>query len=119
MALVGQESHSAEQISSEQVIDPGDCIQMPRGVPVATVAIGNAANAGLLAARILATSKAQLLERMLAYQVTKSAPWNLILLTCQIGRFWNRVQPHCSSPQHHDETRAIAGEHAENRLVQG
>ncbi len=31
-------------------------VQMPKGVPVATVAIGNAANAGLLAARILATS---------------------------------------------------------------
>ena len=43
-------------------------VQMPRGVPVATVAIGNAANAGLLAARILATSDPQLLQRMLAYQ---------------------------------------------------
>ena len=31
-------------------------VQMPRGVPVATVAIGGAANAGLLAARILATA---------------------------------------------------------------
>jgi len=30
-------------------------LQMPKGVPVATVAIGNAANAGLLALRILAT----------------------------------------------------------------
>jgi len=28
-------------------------VQMPRGIPVATVAIGNAANAGLLAVRIL------------------------------------------------------------------
>ena len=42
--------------------------QMPRGVPVATVAIGNAANAGLLAARILAASDAALQERMLAHQ---------------------------------------------------
>ncbi len=31
-------------------------VQMPRGVPVATVAVGNAANAGLLAARIIGVS---------------------------------------------------------------
>ena len=31
-------------------------VQMPRGIPVATVAIGNATNAGLLAVRILAAS---------------------------------------------------------------
>jgi phosphoribosylcarboxyaminoimidazole (NCAIR) mutase len=41
---------------------------MPKGVPVATVAIGNAANAGLLAVRILATADPALLRRMLAYQ---------------------------------------------------
>jgi 5-(carboxyamino)imidazole ribonucleotide mutase len=33
-------------------------VQMPAGIPVATVGIGNAKNAGLLAARILATSDA-------------------------------------------------------------
>jgi phosphoribosylaminoimidazole carboxylase len=43
-------------------------VQMPKGVPVATVAIGNAANAGLLAVRILAGTDAALLEKMLAYQ---------------------------------------------------
>ena len=43
-------------------------VQMPAGVPVATVAIGNARNAGLLAARILATSDADLQAKMLAYQ---------------------------------------------------
>merc|ERR1712003_315223 len=32
-------------------------VQMPRGIPVATVAIGNAMNAGLLAVRILSSSK--------------------------------------------------------------
>jgi 5-(carboxyamino)imidazole ribonucleotide mutase len=42
-------------------------VQMPTGVPVATVAIGNAANAGLLAVRILATSDAALTERLLRY----------------------------------------------------
>jgi phosphoribosylaminoimidazole carboxylase len=43
-------------------------VQMPRGVPVATVAIGNAANAGLLAVRILATADPALQQRMLDYQ---------------------------------------------------
>lgn len=38
-------------------------VQMPKGVPVATVAIGNAANAGLLAVRILATSDPELQVR--------------------------------------------------------
>ncbi|MBF6590589.1 MAG: 5-(carboxyamino)imidazole ribonucleotide mutase [Ktedonobacterales bacterium] len=44
-------------------------VQMPAGVPVATVAIGNARNAGLLAMRILAASDPDLRARMLAYQV--------------------------------------------------
>ncbi|KAK9819561.1 hypothetical protein WJX81_003984 [Elliptochloris bilobata] len=48
-------------------------VQMPRGVPVATVAIGNAANAGLLAARILAASDAALQERVLAHQARMEA----------------------------------------------
>ena len=43
-------------------------VQMPAGVPVATVAIGNARNAGLLAVRILAASDPALQARMLAYQ---------------------------------------------------
>lgn len=38
--------------------------QMPRGIPVATVAIGNAENAALLAAEILAISDASLAERL-------------------------------------------------------
>src|SRR5579859_4990382 len=48
-------------------------VQMPAGVPVATVAIGNARNAGLLAVRILAASDATLRERMLAYQAEMAA----------------------------------------------
>ena len=44
-------------------------VQMPRGVPVATVAIGNAMNAGLLAVRILSTSRADLRQKMADYQV--------------------------------------------------
>jgi 5-(carboxyamino)imidazole ribonucleotide mutase len=43
-------------------------VQMPAGVPVATVAIGNARNAGLLAVRILAASDAGLRERMVRFQ---------------------------------------------------
>lgn len=43
-------------------------VQMPAGVPVATVSIGGARNAGLLAARILAASDPALLEQMRAFQ---------------------------------------------------
>lgn len=47
-------------------------VQMPSGVPVATVSIGNAKNAALLAARILGTGEGpqaeQMRERMLQYQ---------------------------------------------------
>jgi 5-(carboxyamino)imidazole ribonucleotide mutase len=42
--------------------------QMPAGVPVATVAIGNARNAGLLAVRILAVGDPALLEAMKLFQ---------------------------------------------------
>ena len=47
-------------------------VQMPAGIPVATVAIGNAKNAGLLAIQILAVSQPQLLERILDYRKTLS-----------------------------------------------
>ncbi len=43
-------------------------VQMPGGIPVATVAIGNAKNAGLLAVRILATADSSLRDAMRAYQ---------------------------------------------------
>jgi 5-(carboxyamino)imidazole ribonucleotide mutase len=42
--------------------------QMPAGVPVATVAVGNARNAGLLAVRILGASDPDLRASMLAFQ---------------------------------------------------
>lgn len=42
-------------------------VQMPSGIPVATVAINGGANAGLLAAKILATSDAALLDKVKAY----------------------------------------------------
>jgi 5-(carboxyamino)imidazole ribonucleotide mutase len=43
-------------------------VQMPAGVPVATVSVGGARNAGLLAVRILAASDANLLTRMESFQ---------------------------------------------------
>ncbi len=43
-------------------------VQMPKGVPVATVAIDNAANAGLLAARIVGTFDAKVQSRLEQYQ---------------------------------------------------
>ena len=43
-------------------------VQMPAGVPVATVSIGGARNAGLLAVRILGASDVSLRERMSAFQ---------------------------------------------------
>lgn len=43
-------------------------VQMPGGVPVATVAIGGGRNAGLLAVRVLASSDSRLLRRMQQFQ---------------------------------------------------
>lgn len=43
-------------------------VQMPRGIPVATVAIGNAENAALLAIAILALTDPALAERLAAYR---------------------------------------------------
>ena len=43
-------------------------VQMPAGVPVATVAIGQAHNAGLLAVQIVASADAALLQRLLDYK---------------------------------------------------
>ena len=44
-------------------------VQMPSGIPVATVAINGGQNAGLLAAKILATSDASLLSKLKAYSL--------------------------------------------------
>ena len=43
-------------------------VQMPSGIPVATVAINGGANAGILAAKILATSDAELLAKLKSYR---------------------------------------------------
>jgi len=47
-------------------------VQMPRGIPVATVAIGNAENAAILAVEILALGDAALAERLLEYRADQT-----------------------------------------------
>ena len=47
-------------------------VQMPRGIPVATVAIGGAENAGLLATQILALADEELAERLAEYRIRQS-----------------------------------------------
>ncbi|WIM68246.1 5-(carboxyamino)imidazole ribonucleotide mutase [Corynebacterium breve] len=48
-------------------------VQMPSGVPVATVSIGGAKNAGLLAVQILGTGNDELMQRMADYQANMAA----------------------------------------------
>jgi len=48
-------------------------VQMPAGIPVATVAVGGARNAGLLAVRILAAADDELRARMVEFQVRLTA----------------------------------------------
>jgi len=48
-------------------------VQMPNGIPVATVAIGGARNAGILAARILATSDPELAKKLEAFAAENNA----------------------------------------------
>ncbi len=60
-------------IKSSNSIDGWDSmlsiLQMPNGVPVATVAVNAAKNAGILAAQILATADQTLSDRMVAYKL--------------------------------------------------
>lgn len=59
-------------VKSSNSLDGWDSIlsilQMPEGVPVATVALNAARNAGILAAQMLATSDEKLLERIVAFK---------------------------------------------------
>lgn len=59
-------------VKSSNSIDGWDSVlsilQMPNGIPVATVALNAAKNAGILAAQILATSSADLADRVLAFK---------------------------------------------------
>ena len=58
-------THGARLYAPERWIER--IVQMPNGIPVATVAIGGALNAGLLAVKILAAHDPALLDRMIAY----------------------------------------------------
>ena len=59
-------------VKSSNSIDGWDSVlsilQMPGGVPVATVALNGAKNAGLLAAQIVATSEPEVMKSMIAYK---------------------------------------------------
>ncbi len=59
-------------IKSSNSIDGWDSllsiVQMPNGVPVATVAINSAQNAGILAAQILASSQKDILDKIISYK---------------------------------------------------
>ena len=59
-------------VKSSNSIDGWDSVlsilQMPGGVPVATVALNGAKNAGILAAQIIGSSNSEILEKMIAYK---------------------------------------------------
>ncbi len=59
-------------VKSSNSIDGWDSVlsilQMPGGVPVATVALNGAKNAGILAAQIIATSDKSVLDKVIAYK---------------------------------------------------
>lgn len=64
MPVIGIPMHTASLGGRDSLYS---IVQMPSGIPVATVAINGGANAGLLAAKILATSDEALLEKLKAY----------------------------------------------------
>jgi 5-(carboxyamino)imidazole ribonucleotide mutase len=67
LPVIGVPMHSAALNGLDSLLS---IVQMPKGVPVATVAIGRAgaANAGLLAVAILGTSRPELRARLAAYR---------------------------------------------------
>lgn len=64
MPVIGIPMHTASLGGRDSLYS---IVQMPSGVPVATVAIGGGTNAGLLAAKMLAMSDEKLLEKLKAY----------------------------------------------------
>lgn len=64
MPVIGIPMHTASLGGRDSLYS---IVQMPSGIPVATVAINGGANAGLLAAKILAVSDAGILEKLKAY----------------------------------------------------
>jgi hypothetical protein len=62
-------THDAAELTARWFVDDAEaCAQMPAGVPVATVAVNNATNAGLLAVQILGTADAGLRQAMQDYK---------------------------------------------------
>jgi len=61
-------------VKSSNSIDGWDSVlsilQMPSGVPVATVALNGAANAGILAAQIIGSGNVEVLQKVVAYKLT-------------------------------------------------
>ena len=64
MAVIGIPMHTTSLGGRDSLYS---IVQMPSGIPVATVAINGGANAGLLAAKILATSDEALLAKLKEY----------------------------------------------------
>ena len=64
MPVIGSPMHTTSLGGKDSLYS---IVQMPSGIPVATVAINGGANAGLLAAKILATSDEGLLKKLKAY----------------------------------------------------
>lgn len=64
MPVIGIPMHTASLGGRDSLYS---IVQMPSGIPVATVAINGGANAGLLAAKILAVSDGELLNKLKAY----------------------------------------------------
>jgi 5-(carboxyamino)imidazole ribonucleotide mutase len=72
-------------------------VQMPAGIPVATVAVGGARNAGLLAVRILAANNAELAARMAAFQAdlraTAQAKGDALRAKVELSRQGKKLTP--------------------------
>ena len=64
MPVIGEPMHTTSLGGRDSLYS---IVQMPSGIPVATVAINGGANAGILAAKILAVSDPELLGRLKAY----------------------------------------------------
>lgn len=64
MPVIGIPMHTTSLVGQDSLYS---IVQMPPGIPVATMAIGGGVNAGLMAAKILAVSDAELLGRLKEY----------------------------------------------------
>ena len=65
MPVIGIQMHTTSLGGRDSLYS---IVQMPSGIPVATVAINGGANAGILAAKILATSDPELLKKLKDYK---------------------------------------------------